>query len=111
MGMEKELIYEEIMDKTFLKPIEETNPQIQRSTRIPSRIRKKKNTTQLKTKDKRWAQSKSKKICIRFQGTTIKLRSDLWKLGWIQKIMQGHPVSKTHSLSLDMNHGEFQTDI
>ena len=25
-GMEKELIYEEIVDKTFLKPIEETNP-------------------------------------------------------------------------------------
>ena len=111
MGTEKELIYEEIMDKTFLKPIEETNPQIQRSTRIPGRIRKKKNqNTQLKTKDKRWAQSKSKKICIRFQGTTVKLRSDLWKLGWIQKIMQGHPVSKTHSLSPNMNHGEFQTD-
>ena len=53
MGTEKELIYEEIMDKTFLKPIEETNPQIQRSTRIPGRIRKKKNqNTQLKTKDR-----------------------------------------------------------
>lgn len=45
MGTEKELIYEEIMDKTFLKLIEETNPQIQRSTRIPSRIRKKKYHT------------------------------------------------------------------
>ena len=48
MGMEKELIYEEIMDKTFLKPIEETNPQIQRSTRIPGRIRKKKKTHTIK---------------------------------------------------------------
>ena len=45
MGMEKELIHEEIMDKTFLKLIEETNPQIQRSTRIPGRIRKKKTHT------------------------------------------------------------------
>lgn len=76
---------------------EETNPQIQRSASIPGRIRKKKKITQLKTKDKRWAQSESKKIRIRFLGTTGKLRSDLWKLGWIQKIIQGHPVSKTDS--------------
>lgn len=49
---EKELIYEEIMDKTFLKPIEETNPQIQRSASIPGEYEKKKITL-LKTKDKR----------------------------------------------------------
>lgn len=30
------------MDKTFLKPIEETNPQIQRSASIPGEYEKKK---------------------------------------------------------------------
>lgn len=33
------------MDKTFLKPIEETNPQIQRSASIPGEYEKKKNHT------------------------------------------------------------------
>ena len=51
-GTEKELIDEEIMDKTFLKPIEETNPQIQRSASIPGEYEKKKITL-MKTKDKR----------------------------------------------------------
>ena len=61
MGTEKELIYEEIMDKTFLKPIEETNPQIQRSTRIPGRIRKKKKKTKHAIKNQRQEMS-SKQI-------------------------------------------------